>query len=82
MNDLYIVAWGWVASSFVGIMIIILYSIGNHLHYKYGYEKMFYHPEIKRIIKASFTVAVLSWIGIMLVALLLILVYLEDKYNI
>ena len=62
-------------------MIIILYSIGSHLHYKYGYEKMFYHPEIKRIIKASFTVAVLSWIGIILVALL-ILVYLEDKYNI
>lgn len=81
MNELCIVAWGWLASSFVGVMIVILYSIGSHLHYKYGYDKTFYHPEIKRIIKASFTIAVLSWIGIILVALL-ILVYLEDKYNI
>lgn len=62
-------------------MIIILYSIGSHLHYKYGYDKVFYHPDIKKIIKASFTMAMLSWVGIMLLALL-ILVYLEDKYNI
>lgn len=81
MNDLCVMAYGWIASSFVGVMIVILYSMGNHLHYKYGYDKIFYHPEIKKIIKASFTVAVLSWIGIILVALL-ILVYLEDKYNI
>lgn len=81
MNELCIVAWGWLASSFVGIVIIILYSIGNHLHYKYGYDKIFYHPDIKKIIKASFTMAMLSWIGIILLALL-ILAYLEDKYNI
>lgn len=81
MNELCIVAWGWLASSFVGVMIIILYSIGNHLHYKYGYDKIFYHPDIKKIIKASFTMAMLSWIGIILLALL-ILAYLEDKYNI
>lgn len=81
MNELCIVAWGWLASSFVGVMIIILYSIGNHLHYKYGYDKIFYHPDIKKIIKASFTMAMLSWIGIILLVLL-ILAYLEDKYNI
>ena len=50
MDGLCIVAWGWLASSFVGIVIIILYSIGSHLHYKYGYDKMFYHPDIKKII--------------------------------
>lgn len=81
MNDLCVMAYGWIASSFVGVMIVILYSMGNHLHYKYGYDKTFYHPDIKKIIKASFTMAMLSWIGIILVALL-ILVYLEDKYNI
>lgn len=78
MNELYI---GWLISSFLGGMIILLYSIGSHLHYKYGYEKMFYHPEIKSIIRVSFTIAMLNWIGVILVALL-ILVYLEDKYNI
>lgn len=81
MNDLCVMAYGWIASSFVGVMIVILYSIGNHLHYKYGYNKIFYYPEIKRIIKASFTVAVLSWLGIMLLMLFVILC-LKDKYNI
>lgn len=50
MDGLCIVAWGWLASSFIGVMIIILYSIGSHLHYKYRYDKMFYHPDIKKII--------------------------------
>lgn len=81
MNDLCVMAYGWIASSFVGVMIVILYSMGNHLHYKYGYNKIFYHPEIKKIIKASFTVAVLSWLGIM-VLMLFVILCLKDKYNI
>lgn len=81
MNDLCVMTYGWIASSFVGVMIVILYSMGNHLHYKYGYNKIFYHPEIKKIIKASFTVAVLSWLGIM-VLMLFVILCLKDKYNI